>query len=72
LDGLRAISPAALVAALALGLLTTAASAARWCVVAHGLGLRLGFSGAVGDCYRAQFLNSVLPAGVLGDVHRAV
>ena len=26
----------------------------------------------MGDCYRAQFLNSVLPAGVLGDVHRAV
>ena len=24
------------------------------------------------DCYRAVFLNSVLPAGVLGDVHRAV
>lgn len=72
LDGLRAVSPAALVAALGLGLVTTAASAARWCVVARGLDLQIGFPGAVGDCYRAQFLNSVLPAGVLGDVHRAV
>jgi glycosyltransferase 2 family protein len=72
LDGVRAVSPAALVAALAIGLVTTAASAARWCVVARGLGAAIGFPGALGDCYRAQFLNSVLPAGVLGDVHRAV
>ncbi len=72
LDGLRAVSPAAVAAALGLGAVTTAASAARWCVVARGLGLRIGLTGAVGDCYRAQFLNSVLPAGVLGDVHRAV
>ncbi|MCD2198131.1 flippase-like domain-containing protein [Actinomycetospora endophytica] len=72
LDGVRAVSPAAMLAALVLGVATTAASAARWCVVARGLGLPIGFSAAVGDCYRAQFLNSVLPAGVLGDVHRAV
>jgi glycosyltransferase 2 family protein len=72
LEGVRAVSPAALLAALALGVVTTTASAARWCVVARGLGLPIGFGAAVGDCYRAQFLNSVLPAGVLGDVHRAV
>ncbi len=72
LDGVRAVSPGALVVALVLGAITTAASAARWCLVARGLGLAIGFGGAVGDCYRAQFLNSVLPAGVLGDVHRAV
>ena len=72
LEGLRAVSPAAVVAALGLGVVTTVASAARWCVVARGLGLEIGFGAAVGDCYRAQFLNSVLPAGVLGDVHRAV
>jgi glycosyltransferase 2 family protein len=72
LEGLRAVSPTALAAALGLGVLTTAASAARWCVVARGLGLEIEFGAAVGDCYRAQFLNSVLPAGVLGDVHRAV
>jgi hypothetical protein len=27
---------------------------------------------AVADCYRSIFLNSTLPGGVLGDVHRAV
>jgi glycosyltransferase 2 family protein len=72
LDGIRAVSPGALALALLLGAVTTAASAARWCLVARGTGLAIGFGGAVGDCYRAQFLNSVLPAGVLGDVHRAV
>jgi uncharacterized membrane protein YbhN (UPF0104 family) len=72
LDGVRAVSPGALVLAVGLGAVTTGASAARWCVVARGLGLPIGFGAAVGDCYRAQFLNSVLPAGVLGDVHRAV
>lgn len=72
LDGLRAVSPTSLLAALVLGLLTTVASAWRWCLVARGLGTEMSLPGAVADCYRAQFLNSVLPAGVLGDVHRAV
>lgn len=71
-DGLTSIGVGSVLAALALGLLTTAASAARWCIVARGLGLRLPLAAAVSDCYRAVFLNSVLPAGVLGDVHRAV
>ena len=71
-DGLTAIGVGSVLAALALGLLTTVASAARWCIVARGLGLRLPLAAAVSDCYRAVFLNSVLPAGVLGDVHRAV
>lgn len=72
LDGLRAISPGPALAALALGLLSTAASAARWHLVARGLGLPLPLGQAVSDYYRAQLLNAVLPAGVLGDVHRAV
>lgn len=71
-DGLRAVSGGAVAAALGLGLVTTAAAAARWVLVARGVGLRLDFGRALADCYRAQFLNSVLPAGVLGDVHRAV
>lgn len=71
-DGLAAIGLASVLAALGLGLLTTVASAARWCLVARGLGLRLPLAAAVADCYRAVFLNSVLPAGVVGDVHRAV
>lgn len=72
LDGLRRIDAAALLAALALGLLTTVGSAWRWCLVARGLGLRLPLGRAVADYYRALFLNAALPGGVLGDVHRAV
>lgn len=71
-SALASIGPGAVLAALALGLLTTAASAARWCLVARSLGVALPLAPAVADCYRSTFLNSVLPAGVLGDVHRAV
>lgn len=71
-DGLAAIDAAAVLAALAVGLLTTLCAAGRWCLVARGLGVALPFGTAVADTYRASFLNSVLPAGVLGDVHRAV
>ena len=71
-DGLRGDRRRALLAALALGLLTTVASAWRWCLVARGLGLRLPLAPRRRDYYRALFLNAVLPAGVLGDVHRAV
>lgn len=62
----------AVAAALGIGFLTTALSAARWCLVARRLGLPLSFGRALEDCYRATFLNAVLPAGVLGDVGRAV
>lgn len=71
-DGLRAIDLGSLAAAVGIGLITTVCSAARWCVVARGLGLALTFGTAVTDYYRASLLNAVLPAGVLGDVHRAV
>jgi uncharacterized membrane protein YbhN (UPF0104 family) len=70
--GLRALDAGSALAALAIGLLTTVLSACRWCLVARGLGLSLPLRAAVADCYRALFLNSVLPVGVLGDVHRAV
>ncbi|MGW4062009.1 lysylphosphatidylglycerol synthase transmembrane domain-containing protein [Amycolatopsis sp. NPDC004747] len=72
LDGLGRISAAGVLAALAIGLATTVFSAGRWQIVATRLGLRLSLRAAVGDYYRALFLNGVLPAGVLGDVHRAV
>jgi uncharacterized membrane protein YbhN (UPF0104 family) len=58
--------------ALAIGLVTTVLSAARWWLVARRLGLHLPLGGAVADYYGSQFLNAVLPAGVLGDLHRAV
>jgi uncharacterized membrane protein YbhN (UPF0104 family) len=70
--GLRVIGGGELLAALAIGLATTVLSAWRWCLVARRLGLSLSLGSAVADYYRAIFLNSVLPAGVLGDVHRAV
>ncbi|WP_037062730.1 lysylphosphatidylglycerol synthase transmembrane domain-containing protein [Pseudonocardia acaciae] len=72
LAGLRAIDAGVVLAALGIGLLTTVFSAARWCLVAHRLGLKLALPTAVADYYRALLLNAVLPAGVLGDAHRAV
>jgi uncharacterized membrane protein YbhN (UPF0104 family) len=71
-DGLRAVTWQAVVAAVTLTALTTMCSAWRWRVVARALGIGIGLPGAVGAYYRSLFLNSVLPAGVLGDVHRAV
>lgn len=72
LDGLRVISGPTLLAALGIGVVTTVFSAWRWCLVARALGLRLPLGNAVADYYRSLFLNSALPGGVLGDVHRAV
>ncbi|MEU7480759.1 lysylphosphatidylglycerol synthase transmembrane domain-containing protein [Lentzea sp. NPDC042327] len=72
LDGLRAIDAFSVAAALAIGFATTLLSAGRWVLVARRLGLPLTVRTAVGDYYRAQLVNAVLPAGVLGDVHRAV
>jgi len=71
-DGLRAVTWRAVVAAVTLTALTTVCSAWRWRVVARALGVDIGLPGAAGAYYRSLFLNSVLPGGVLGDVHRAV
>jgi GTP cyclohydrolase II len=71
-DGLRAVTWQAVVAAVTLTALTTVCSAWRWRVVARALGVGIGLSAAVCAYYRSLFLNSVLPGGVLGDVHRAV
>lgn len=71
-SGLRMISPWSIPVAVGIGLLTTVFSAWRWCLVAGNLGLPLSLGTAVSDYYRALLLNAVLPAGVLGDVHRAV
>lgn len=70
--GLRVIDAADVAAALVIGLATTVLCAWRWCLIARRLGLRLTLGRAVADYYRALFLNAVLPAGVLGDVQRAV
>ncbi|MEP6815155.1 MAG: lysylphosphatidylglycerol synthase transmembrane domain-containing protein [Marmoricola sp.] len=71
-DGLRAVTWPAILAAVALTAMTTVCSAWRWRVVAQALGVGLALPSAVGAYYRSQFLNSVLPGGVLGDVHRTV
>ncbi|HWM07639.1 MAG TPA: lysylphosphatidylglycerol synthase transmembrane domain-containing protein [Actinophytocola sp.] len=71
-EGIRVIGVGEVLAALGIGLATTVLCAWRWCLVARRLGLRLPLGRAVTDYYRALFLNAVLPAGVLGDVHRAV
>jgi uncharacterized membrane protein YbhN (UPF0104 family) len=70
--GLRAVTWQAVAAAVTLTVLTTVCSAWRWRVVARALGVGIGLPAAVGAYYRSLFLNSVLPGGVLGDVHRAV
>jgi uncharacterized membrane protein YbhN (UPF0104 family) len=72
LDGLRAIDAFSVTAALAIGFATTVFSAGRWVLIARRLGLSLTMRTAVSDYYRALLVNAVLPAGVLGDVHRAV
>ncbi len=70
--GLRAVTWQGVVAAVTLTALTTVCSAWRWQVVARALGTDIGLPRATGAYYRSLFLNSVLPGGILGDVHRAV
>jgi uncharacterized membrane protein YbhN (UPF0104 family) len=72
LEGLRAVRPAPLAAAAGITVLTTVCAAWRWRLVARGLGSTLPLLPAAAAYYRSQFLNTVLPGGVLGDVHRAV
>ncbi len=71
-DGLRAVTWQAVVAAVTLTAATTVCSAWRWRVVARALGADIDLPVATGAYYRSLFLNSVLPGGILGDVHRAV
>jgi uncharacterized membrane protein YbhN (UPF0104 family) len=56
--------------ALLLTALATLANAWRWRVVSATLGVALTTTDSVASYYRSQFLNSVLPGGVLGDAHR--
>jgi glycosyltransferase 2 family protein len=71
-DGLRLTTAWALAAAVAITSLTTLCCAWRWSLVAGGLGVDIPLRTAVIAYYRSQFLNSTLPGGVLGDVHRGV
>ena len=70
LAGVRALDPPTLGLGMCLAVPITCACAWRWHLVARGLGVAVPPAAAVASCYRAQFLNTVLPGGVLGDVHR--
>jgi len=71
LHGIATVSPVTIVIACALAAVATGAAAWRWRVVAARLGMRLTWRSAFAAYYRSQFLNTVLPGGILGDVHRA-
>lgn len=72
LAGLRTVDVASLAAGALICLVTTWCAAWRWRIVAGRLHVGMPLATAIAASYRAQFLNSALPAGVLGDVHRAV
>ena len=71
-SGVRSLDARTLFLGAGIGVLTTVACAWRWHLVASGLGVAIRVPPAVASYYRAQFLNTVLPGGVLGDVHRGV
>ena len=71
-DGVRLVDGWSLAAAAGIAALTTVCCAWRWSLVARGLGVGISLRSAVAAYYRSQFLNTTLPGGVLGDVHRAV
>ena len=71
-DALRRIDGWSLAAAVGIAALTTVCCAWRWSLVARGLGVAVPLRAAVPAYYRSQFLNTTLPGGVVGDVHRAV
>ncbi|RFU19933.1 UPF0104 family protein [Geodermatophilus marinus] len=72
LAGVRGLRPGTLLAAVAVGAVTTVCSAWRWRVVARALGAGLALPAATAAYYGSQFLNCTLPGGVLGDLHRGL
>lgn len=72
LDGIRTIDVWSLIAAAGIAVVTTVCCAWRWRLVARGLGVGVPMATAVAAYYRSQFLNTTLPGGVVGDVHRGV
>lgn len=72
LAGLDALGPGLAVAAIVITGGTTACCALRWRRVVRGFGADLGLRHALAAYYRSQFLDAILPGGVLGDVYRAL
>jgi hypothetical protein len=71
-EGLRTVDATTVALGLLLAVPVTLCSAWRWSVVAQALGARVPLPVAVAASYRAQLLNTTLPGGVAGDVHRGV
>jgi glycosyltransferase 2 family protein len=70
--GLSAVGLGSVAAALLLVAGSTLCAAERWRLVARTAGITITTREAVAAYYRSQFLNSVLPGGIVGDVHRAI
>ena len=70
--GFRSLDLWTLTLGAALAVPATVACAWRWHLVASGLGVGVEMAPAVASCYRSQFLNTTLPGGIVGDVHRGV
>jgi uncharacterized membrane protein YbhN (UPF0104 family) len=72
LDGVRTVDGWSLAGATGIAAVTTVCCAWRWSLVARGLGVAVPLRPAIAAYYRSQFLNTTLPGGVLGDLHRGV
>jgi uncharacterized membrane protein YbhN (UPF0104 family) len=70
--GVRTVDGWSLAAAAGIAVVTTVCCAWRWSLVARGLGVAVPLPTAVAAYYRSQFVNTALPGGVLGDLHRGV
>ncbi len=70
-DGLRATTWWAVLLALLVTAGTTWCCAARWTLVSARFGPRVPLRTAYVAYYRSQLINSTVPGGVVGDVHRA-
>jgi glycosyltransferase 2 family protein len=71
-QGVRTVDGWSLAAATGIAAVTTVCCAWRWSLVARGLGVAVPLRPAIAAYYRSQFLNTTLPGGVLGDLHRGV
>ena len=72
MTGFRTLDARTLVLGAGIAVLTTFACAWRWHLVARGLGVGIRMPPRSPPATARQFLNTVLPGGVLGDVHRGV
>ena len=72
LAGVLTVDAGTLVIGALIAVPTTVCCAWRWRLVARALGVGIALPTATTACYRSQFLNTVLPGGVFGDVLRGL